>query len=288
MDLKQISTLGTMFFMLFAIPAIAFADQHSMSPTTDVGNSIPSIYYMALDDTSYDPTESSTTKVTLTLRVKDPNGIGDLNDASVKAEVDDAKPFSSAVAKYTNTTCTKTSDISGTQREYKCSWDMDYWDTALEYSTKVTAGDQAGTVFNNTATNAPAYNYTTLIATDIDSTAVSFGTVTIGSTNNPASENPSAVSNTGNADLYINVTGASLTGSGYTYAVGNFSISLDGVPTVEQYLTTSSVKITGASIAKGTDGTPSPTENLYWFADTPNGVRPVSYSGTWYLTQYEQ
>jgi hypothetical protein len=286
---QQILALGTMFLLLVGIPAIALADNHNMSPSVTVGNEPPVIYYMNLDNTSYDPTESSTTPVTMTIRVRDSNGVATLNNSALKTQVDDTSPFSSAVAKYTNITCTPLSDLSATEREYKCSWDMDYWDTALTYATKVYAGDKSGANVNNdTTTNAPTYTYTTLVATGIDNTGIGFGSVNIGSTNNPATQNPTTLNNTGNADLYINVTGADLISGIYTYAIGNFSVSLDGVPSSEQYLTTSSSKITGAAIAKGTDIAPSPTEDIYWFVDVPTGLQPLTYTGTWTLTQYEQ
>lgn len=162
---------------------------------------------------------------------------------------------------------------------------MDYWDDALTYSTQVTAGDQVGTVSNDTSTNAPTYAYTTLIATDIDSLSISFGSVTSGTSNNPASENPTTLSNTGNANMNINVTGADLTGGIYTFAIGNFSVDLDSNPAGEQSLTTVSTQVAGASIPIGSDGTPSPTEELYWFADVPT-IQPETFTGTWTLTQY--
>jgi hypothetical protein len=285
---KEMITLGTMFLMLMGIPAIALADIHSMSPSVTVGNSAPNIYYMAVGSASYDPTESSITKVNITIRVRDLNGIGDLDNSAVKLEVDDAATFSSAVAKYTNTSCIAVQDLSSTEREYYCETDMDYWDEPTTYSTKVTAGDQAGDVFNDTSTNAPTYAYTTLVATDINSLSVTFGSVTVGTLNNPATGNPTTIDNTGNADLYLNVTGANLVNGGNIFGVGNFSVDLDSNPTGEQVLTAISAKKTGASIARGSDGTPSPQEDLYWFADVPTGINPLTYTGTWTLTQYEQ
>lgn len=288
MEFTKMLTLGTMFLILMGMAGISVADNHSMSPSVTVGNTIPDIYYMALGTSSYDPTESNTTGVNVTIRVRDQNGIDDLDDSAVKLEVDDTGTFSSAVAKYTNTSCVAVSNISGTEREYYCEWDMDYWDEATTYSTQITAGDQAGTVSNDTSTNAPTYTYTTLVATDIDSLSISFGSVTVSTSNNTATENPTTINNTGNADMYMNVTGADLTGGAYTYAVGNFSVDLDSNPAGEQVLTTSSTQIAGASIARGSDGTPSPEEELYWFADVPTSLQPETYTGTWTLTQYEQ
>jgi len=289
----QALTAGSIILMLVSmIPVIAIADSHGLTPSATVGNDPPVITSMALDDTSYDPTEASTTRVTLTFNVSDNNGVGDLDDSKVKVEVDDANSFASPVAKYTNTSCIVVQDISSTVRQYRCSWNMDYWDEARtgadSYSTRVTAGDNAGTVSNDTTTNAPTYDYTTLVATDIDSTSISFGSVTTGTENNPATENPTTLNNTGNANLYINITGADLTSNGFTYAIGYFSVDLDADPTGEQTLTTTNTQIAGASIPKGTDGTPSPEEELYWFADTPTGLNPATYTGSWTLTQYEQ
>lgn len=281
---NKVLALGAMFLMLVFAP-FALADSHSMSPLATVGNAPPVIYYMALDAGSYDPTEASTTTVSITARVRDDNGVGDINDSEFKTEVDDVASFVSAVAKYTNASCV-TADLSATEREYNCTWSMDYWDSAGTYSTQVTAGDNTGTVSNGTADGAPTYSYTTLVASGIDSTTISFGSVTTGTTNNPATENPITLNNTGNANLSINVTGADLTGNGHTYVVGNFSVDLDSNPTGEQALTSSNAQIVGASILQGNDGTPSPTEELYWFADTPTGLKPASYSGTWTLTQW--
>lgn len=287
-NLKTLTTFGTAFLVLSMFSVVVLADSHSMDSNVTVGNDAPVIDSMALDASSYDPTESGTTTVTLTFNVTDTNGVSDLDDTAVQVEVDNQSTFASAVAKYTNTSCVTLRDINGDTRQYQCRWDMDYWDSALEYSTQVTAGDQAGTVSNDTASGAPTYNYTTLVATDIDATTISFGSVSTGTTDNGATENPSTLSNTGNADLYINTTGADLTSNGYTFAVGNFSVDVNSDASAEQSLTTSSAQIAGASIAQGSDSTNSPTEELYWFADVPVGLNPATYTGTWTLTQYEQ
>lgn len=108
---KQMLTLGTMFALIMGMAGIAVADSHSMSPSATVGNTAPNIYYMAVGSGSYDPTESGTTRVNITIRVRDPNGVDNLNDSEVKIEVDDAGTFSSPVAKYTNTSCVAVSNL---------------------------------------------------------------------------------------------------------------------------------------------------------------------------------
>jgi hypothetical protein len=250
-------------------------------------NSIPTIYNMSLPSATFDPTENGTTVITATIMVRDADGVADLNDTAVKSEVDDSEYFSTPEARYTNTSCIVVQDLSSTEREYECSWSMDFYDDPAEYSTRFTAGDMSVIVSNDTSEGSPNYQYSTLVASVVTSANITFGTVILGLENQSASSNPTTITNTGNIGLFINITGKDLTGNGHTFGISNFSVSLDGTPTAEMVLTNISHKIrVGGVNAYILDGV-SETENLYWFVDVPLVMLPISYSGTWVLNTYE-
>lgn len=278
--------LAMLAMALLAMPALA-ADSSNMSPSVTVGNELPLITGMNISAASYDPTESGNTTITIYVNVTDANGVNDIEQSKVAVYVDDVATFATAIGKYTRS-CTAIANISATTETFRCDTDLEFYDTAATYSTNITAGDVVVDIWNNTATNAPTFTYTTLVAATVDDTGITFGSVSLGVENQTAAENPTVVTNTGNADLFINVTGADLTGATFTFAIGNFSISLDATPTAEMFLSTSAQQIivsgTNATVAAGA----SSTEDLYWYVDVPAQMNPDVYTGTWALGVYEQ
>lgn len=279
--------MATMLLSMLAISVIA-ADQHGMLPVLSIGNTPPEITSMVIGAGSYDPTESANTTVTINMNVSDVNGVADLDDSLVYVNIDDAATFVTAVGKYTRL-CTPTVNWSATVREYQCVTDLEFYDLAGTFSTNMTAGDSNGTVWNNTATNAPTFTYTTLVASTIDTTTINFNGVTLGQNNAPAVDNPSVLTNTGNANLVMNITGADMTGTVFadTIGVGNFSVSLDSTPTAEMVLTTGTQQIIVGAVNATAPAGASSTENLYWYVDVPASLQPDSYTGSWTLGTYE-
>jgi len=292
MQYMNMQTMGSLAFVamlvmsMFAISVIA-GDSQNMDVEFDIGNVAPVITGMAVAQASYDPTEASNTTVTVYFNLSDTNGVGDLDDAKAYIYVDDAATFATAVGKYTRL-CSPSANHSSTVREYQCDTDLEFFDPAGTYSTNITGGDQVVTVWNNTGTNAPTFTYTTLLAFNVSNTTIDFNSPSVGVANNSAISNPTTLQNRGNADLYVNITGADLTGASYTFGIGNFSVDLDADPTGEQVLTTSTEQInvsgTPAEMLKGA----SSTEDLYFFVDVPVATQPDSYTGTWTLGIYEQ
>lgn len=286
MQTGSLMAMALLLLSAFAITTMA-ADSATMNPSLTVASAVPVITGMAVGAASYDPTESANTTITVTLNVSDANGVADLDDSKVSIYVDDAATFATAVGKYTRL-CTPTANLSATVRSYTCQTDLEFYDAAGTYSTNLTAGDQATDIWNNTGTNAPTFTWTTLVAATVDDAGITFGTVSLGVENQTAAENPTTVTNTGNADLYFNITGADLTGATYTFEIGNFSVSLDATPTAEMVLTTGTQQIivggTNASVSAGA----STTEDLYWYVDVPATMLPDAYSASWVLGMYQQ
>jgi hypothetical protein len=283
---KQILATFAMALAIFGI-ALAVADSDNLAITTDVGNIAPYISSMSLSSASYDPTENTTTLVTATIEVTDDNGVSDLNNSACKCEVDDTAIYTSAVAKYTNSSCLVVTDVSSTVRQYRCTWNMNFYDSAGNYSTQFTAGDQAGTTSNDTASGSPNYDYTELIASYLDTTSVAWTNPAF-NTANVVSTAPTKAYNSGNVGLDMNITGANLTASGKPdLDVGWFSVDIYSNASTEVQLTEAVQAITGASIAQGSDGTPNPLRTLYWFFDTPATIQPDTYTGQWVLGEYK-
>jgi len=276
-----------MLISALAIGVVA-SDSHTMNPELTVGNTLPTITGMAVGSASYDPTESGNTTVTVYINVTDINGVEDLDDSKATIQVDDAATFAAAVGKYTRV-CTPLANHSSTVREYQCQTDLEFFDAAGTYSTNMTAGDQVGTVWNNTDTNAPTFTYTTLVASTVDENAINFNGVTLGAANSSAVNNPTTVTNTGNANLQMNVTGADMTGGvhGETIGIGNFSVSLDATPTAEMILSDSTQQIIVGGVNATASAGASSTEDLYWYVDVPATLQPDTYTASWTLGTYE-
>jgi len=281
------AAIASALLMVFAITAIA-GDESFLDVTLDVQNSIPTITSMVITSASYDPVEDDNSTVTVNINVTDQNGVSNLDNGKVYIYVDDAATFVAPVNAYTRK-CVPTHNWTSTKRQYRCQTDLRFFDAAGTYSTNITAGDTQYTVWNNTGTNAPTFTYTTLLAFNISSQTVGFNTPAVGVVNYPSVNNPTVLQNTGNADLYLNVTGANLVGASHTFNIGNFSVSLDSTPTAEQVLSTASqqINVTGtrAQMLRGA----ASLEDLYWFVDVPVGTAMDSYtSSAWLLKVYEQ
>lgn len=290
MEYMTLSSMAAIFALMaiamMAMPAIA-SDSSSMNPSVTIGNKLPVISGMNISAASYDPTESGNTTVTVYMNVTDANGVNNIEQSKMYMYVDDAATFASPVGKYTRF-CESIANISVTTETFKCETDIEFYDAAGTYSTNITAGDVTTNIWNNTATNAPTFAYTTLVAATVDDAGISFGSVTLGVENQTATENPTTVTNTGNADLYMNITGADLTGTTYTFGIGNFSVSLDGTPTAEMFLTAGTQQITVNAVNAAATAGASSTEDLYWYVDVPSYMNPDVYTGTWILGVYEQ
>lgn len=281
--------LPLLMSLVMSLPNNVIADSDSLTPNVTVGNTVPNIIYSDTALASYDPSEGGSTYVVMTINVTDENGLADLNDSKCECQVDDAGTFVAPVVKYTNSSCTVIGDV-GSTRKYACTVKMDFWDSAGTYSTKVFAGDAASTVSNDTAGGAPTYAYTTLVASNVSTTSITWASAVVGVSNQASGINPLVVTNRGNSQLKINITGSDVT-NGNIITVGNFSVDLDNnAGNGEQALTISSALINvdseEATVAQGSDGTPSPVEQIYFWADIPSGTATGSYTGSWTLDEY--
>ena len=136
-----------------------------------------------------------------------------------------------------------------------------------------------------------ALQFTKLIASSVDGTAVAFGTIanTDFGTNITDSNSPINITNTGNAALNtINVTGANMTAAGSSdIDIGQFLADDTTSANTGQVLTTSSQTITGVAVPTEDETPGDVTDSLFAFFAVPATLESGSYTATWTLTESE-
>ncbi len=273
--------------MLAAVYAV-YADSDELAVTFAGTNYDPTVDTCAIAASSYSPTESGTTAVTVRFNASDTNGVADLNNTLAKADLDDATTFSALYESASNTTRTS-SNIDADTKEYTCTVQMQYWySPTTNYSARCSAGDNNDTTLV-TANQNNAFAYAQLVASTADGTAVGFGTIASGnySTNVSDANSPVTLTNTGNIALAtVSLTGANATATGKpNINVGQFLVDDDAVVAGAQTLTAVLQQITGVTVPIE-DSTPGGnTDSLWAWFNVPATLEPGDYTSTWTLTE---
>jgi len=138
------------------------------------------------------PIEAGYKNITFYTTVYDANGAPDINSSTITAEFQ--KPYQTA--RYGP--CLYIDDIDAYSANYSCSIEMWYFDSAGNWNVTVSAKD----LNDASATNSSTYfQYNQLQAISISPDLINFGYVLINSTNKTAVNDPTIISNTGNANL---------------------------------------------------------------------------------------
>jgi len=272
--------------MLAAVYAV-YADSDNLAVTFAGTNYDPTVDTCAIATSSYSPTETGTTAVTVRFNASDTNGVADLNDTLAKADLDDAVTFTALYESASNTSCTS-SNIDADTKQYTCTINMQYWYSATNYSARCSAGDNNDTALV-TANHNNAFAYAQLVASSADGTAVGFGTIASGNYNTNVSDanSPVTLTNTGNVALAtVSLTGVNATATGKpNIDVGQFLIDDDSGVAGAQVLTAVSQQITGVTVPVE-DSTPGGnTDSLWAWFNVPATLEPGDYTSTWTLTE---
>jgi len=251
------------------------------------------IFNQSLTGTAVDPTENATTYITLYVVINDSDGVSDINDSGVSANV----TFGSTIRR--NNTCALVGDLDTQRANYSCRIDMWYFDAPETWTINVRANDLGNTSY---VVNTSSFKYNQLQAIVISPSSLTFPSVAIGATNQTSNNDPTVVNNTGNYNVTngnVRVSAIDLYGqtaaSERIYA-GNFSshvITGSNAECAGTYLVNGTA--TGVSIANITRGNHSANngvigqEELYYcLTRVPSDISSQTYStstaGSWTIS----
>jgi hypothetical protein len=246
------------------------------------------VWNQTLTGTSVDPTEESFTSIVFNITVIDGDGVSDINDSSVKAELYNAT---------TRKNISACSEISGestsNSSNYTCSVDLWYWDTAGTWTINVTANDLGNQSYisNNTET----FNYDQLQAIKISPAVIYWPTAAPGDANTTANTgNYTIINNTGNYNATGNVAVNALhLYSGANFIdVKNFTVDIDtgGSPPAECDGTVlqngTNATISDSVLEAGNLSLGESNESIYYCltdvpSTIPSGTYDTSTAGSW-------
>lgn len=263
--------VGSNHLVIYANDTVGYMNSSEVYFTFKVNLSFGNISV----DSPVDPVENSTVQVDVFVNVTGTSF--DVGSCSLYNPNGSIREWVFAVENIINLTFT----------ELNCSFIMQYYHIAGTYNISVWANNTNG----ESDSASKAFAYTTLVASFVNDMSIRFNVVALGQENQSAVNNPTVITNTGNADLHLNITGADLTGAVYakTIGVGNFSVSLDATPTAEMALTAGSQQIVVGGVNASVIAGVLSTEDLYWYVDIPaTPPQEDTYNGSWTLGVYEQ
>ncbi len=249
------------------------------------GAAVPTIDTIIINQSSYNPTENSTTTVKVNFNVTDLDGTANLNNSACQCEFDNSQTWQALYESASDTSCDNQT-INANTTQYTCLVDMQFWFENNTYSVNVTVKDNETSVSNATET----FTYTVLIASVLDTTTIDFGTITSSDygTNKTDSNSPTTITNTGNQVLSLKITGAELsdsTGLSPNISVSDFYVKNDSSVSGSLQLSSSQQTIPNATVPVEDSASGGNTEDIWWFFSMPNTFRPGTYSGIWTLVE---
>ena len=167
---------------------------------------------------------------------------------------------------------------------------MQYWyQEATNYSIRCYAGDKNDSSTSTQDSNN-AFDYTKLVASSVDGTAVSFAITSSDYSSNKSDANsPVNITNTGNAALTtISINGTNASASGRPdIDVGRFLFDDDNGVAGAQILNATKTQITGVSVSVE-DSTPGGADDSFWiWFNVPATLESGTYTSTWTLFEEE-
>jgi hypothetical protein len=290
-ELIAIAILGMIFLLPFASAGIlnwitGKASSQNLTMGADVGNTAPIITYVA-PVSATNPVEGSTRTVTFKFTAYDHDNnnpaVHDLTDGSARAELLNGATTRSA-------TCTIVAEDKEKTSNYTCSVDMYYWDTAASWKINVTIKDASNAWAENSTTS---FTYNSLTAFVMAPVAINWTSLSPGSTDNQATNDPSVLNNTGNyesTNIQINTTTlVGVTDNTKTIGGSNFTSKIDDPACTGTVLSEVSeyVQVASAALPKGnlSAGSGAGQEELYYCLDVPASVTKQTYDtsakGAW-------
>lgn len=279
--------LGIVLYGIYAGGGITgFATSQNVNINITVGNNAPYIYNVS-SVSSAAVSEGTTSAFTFTFTAADIDGVTNLNDASAEGRINQT-----GQSDRVDTSCSLLGDVNSTDANYECSVNIWYFDGPGSWTLNVTIQDSNGA---SDADLDSTFTLNQTLAMTLGPTALTWPSLSLSSTNQTASNDPTTVNNTANANANVSVTALDLHGETTTtekIGASNFTIGLatGGSPAVEcddtQMVNGTSTGIEGATLPRGNNTASSGQEDLYYcITNLDPSISSQSYStsflGTW-------
>lgn len=262
-----------MLLMVVGLSTVVFGATNSdLDADFTIQNNAPTIPWVE-DVASDNPTEASTTTITVIFNATDTDGWLNIDVSTAQASLSKAGETTRSSASCTNQT------LGSNTQVFSCNVDMYFYDDDGSWTITATVDDiNSATATNDTTT----FTYGTLSAMTVDIGAITFGTtLNLGDNDNGANDT-TVLTNTGNQDFTtINVKGQDLVGEttpAETVGASNFeAVTSNTANAGDDLVTNTNVQVTGATLVRGA----SSTEELWYFLDVPSsGLSAQKYSTT--------
>ena len=212
-----------------------------------------------------------TTKVvTIGFNASDENGYGDLNLTTAQISLSKGGETTR-----TSSSCISTAD-NGLVSTISCNVTMQFYDGSGSWTITATIKDNTGVTATNDTTEAVvnALDYVTQ-----DVTYVNWGDATLGTDDNEA-DNTITITNGGN-QVYANfdITGQNATGQTFTDIINADKFSVDnlgGQTSGQVYMISNTPVDVTSKLSLNSKGA-SVTEQIFFYADIPSGIRADTY-----------
>ena len=264
-----------------------FVTGKATSQLTNVTVDVKGIHIIdsvTIDDMTgnYTPIEAGLAYVPATVRVSDPDGAYDVDPTSVKIW------FSKAgEATRSDLSCDYVNIVSD-EAVFLCNVSMEYYDAnAADWSALATATDKGnGTYVNSTV--PVTFTYNQLKAMTIAPSSISWGTLNAADTDQPATNDPTTITNTGNYNDTVDLTGLTLLGTNLIdeFPAADFTVGISDPACGGQALVNASlITVTDSISSRG----PGATEEFYYCIPTVPNLPTQEYStanagGSWIVS----
>jgi hypothetical protein len=237
--------------------------------TLIVNSGSPTITYIY--PISDSPNEGTTKTVSFYFNATHPNGVANILSTGADVRINQSGTT------LTQTACVVKATDGVTTNMYECNISINYYTAPGTWTINATITDLAANFDSDLGiyTNGNTYGIV------LKASTISFGG-TPGTDNNPASQNPQYVNNTGNVAFNrINLTAYNLESGANIIGAGNFTANttISGGP---GHILSNNVPVTLADSAISVQG----SKNIYLYADIPAGTPNGTYTTTsdWIVT----
>lgn len=248
--------------------------------------------------TSVNPTENSVTNVVFYVTLTDGDGVADINNTSLRANLS-----REGEGLRQNGSCTLLSNVNSTTANFSCTVQMWYFDVSGAWNITAGGRDLGSTLF--------VYNFSTFQFTQLQAVVIAplsgnltFPSVTTGATNQTSNSDPTIINNTGNYNVTagnLQISAVNLLGevnSSQAIFAGNFTVgnNTGGTPPLEcgnvsatRLFNNSYVAPRNTSLDRGNhsvnNGNTGQEYLFYCLTDVPTDISSQTYStlggGSW-------
>jgi len=291
-----IGVLAVLIFIFLSGGIAGFATAKNVGFSITIGNRVPNVTFVS-EIAAQSPVEAGIRFVTFDALVNDSDGTS--NIATVQGIFNKTGETSRF-----NSSCTKLSDITATLANYTCTIRMQYFDAPGSWSINVTATDVNGAEGINRST---IFTYNQLVAMVLFPDNLTWDSLAPTDTNSTATNDPTQINNTGNANNNVSVTAFDLHGevnTGDRLNAANFTVDIEtgstcsGPACIECDQTfmanNSAVTVEGATLPRGNfsvlDTTTGKEQFFYCLTAINDSISSQAYSssllGPWVITAF--